>query len=181
MDCGVELSTDLRTRDILLHYTAPKKVRRQIGRAHSENGVYILDFDIPDCSGDSQELIDLVPLRFEHIHHCDWKHPDGRPWVPHHPHPRELALHDPDPDGICRDCHTPTASTSAIAGRGLAAIAEAEREAPSEEGLSNMELETATRVVFRTREHPLPGPASQHLRGMLRGTGVGTLDANGVP
>ncbi|CAI7804563.1 unnamed protein product, partial [Closterium sp. NIES-53] len=54
MDCGVELSTDLRTRDILMHYTAPKKARWQIGRAHSKNGVYILDFDIPDCSGDSK-------------------------------------------------------------------------------------------------------------------------------
>ncbi|CAI7910348.1 unnamed protein product [Closterium sp. NIES-54] len=80
MDCEVELSTDLRTRDILLHCTAPKKARRQIGRAHSENGVYILDFDIPDYSGDSKEFIDLVPLRFEHIHHSDWKHPNGRPW-----------------------------------------------------------------------------------------------------
>ncbi|CAI7913539.1 unnamed protein product [Closterium sp. NIES-53] len=172
MDCGVDLSTDPKTCDILLHYTMPNKI---------ENGVYILDFSILDCSGDSQELIDLVPLRFEHIHHRDWKHPDGRPWVPHYPHPRELALHDPDPDGICTDCHTPTASTSAIAGRGLAAIAEAEREAPSEEGLSHMELKTATRIFFRTEEHPLPGPASQHLRGMLRGTGVGTFDAHGVP
>ncbi|CAI7880973.1 unnamed protein product, partial [Closterium sp. NIES-54] len=69
MDCGVDLSTDPETRDILLHYTTPNKARKQIGRAHSENGVYILDFDIPDCSGDLQELIDLVPLHFEHIHH----------------------------------------------------------------------------------------------------------------
>ncbi|CAI7807011.1 unnamed protein product [Closterium sp. NIES-53] len=159
----------------------PNKTRKQIRRAHSENGVYILDFSIPNCSGDSQELIDLVPLRFEHIHHRDWKHPDIRPWVPHHAHPHELALHDPDPDGICRDCHTPTASTSAIAGRGLVAIAEAVREAPPDEGLSNLELETATRVVFGTEENPLPRPASQHLRGMLRGTGVGTFDAHGVP
>ncbi|CAI7898969.1 unnamed protein product [Closterium sp. NIES-54] len=113
-------------RDILLHYNAPNVARNQIGRAHSENGVYILDFNIPDCSGDSQELNDLVPMRFEHILRSDWKHPDGRSWVPHHPHPRELALHDPDPDGIYNDCHTPTASTSAIAGHGLAAIAEAE-------------------------------------------------------
>ncbi|CAI7767001.1 unnamed protein product [Closterium sp. NIES-53] len=159
----------------------PNKTRKQIGRAHSENGVYILDFSIPDCSGDSQELIDLVPLRFEHIHHRDWKHLDGRPWVPHHAHPHEVALHDPDLDSIYRDCHTPTASTSAIVGRGLAAIAEAEREAPPEEGLSNMELETATRVAFGTEENPLPRHASQHLRGMLRGTGVGTFDAHGVP
>ncbi|CAI7870143.1 unnamed protein product [Closterium sp. NIES-53] len=157
------------------------KTRKQIGRTHFENGVSILDSSIPDCSGDSQELIDLVPLCFEHIHHRDWKHPDGRPWGPHHPHPRELALHDPDPDGICRDCHTPTASSSAIAGRGLAAIAEAEWEAPPEEGLSSLELEIATRVVFGTEEHPLPRPASQHLQGMLRGTGVGTLIAHGVP
>ncbi|CAI7733439.1 unnamed protein product [Closterium sp. NIES-54] len=157
----------------------PNKTRKQIGRAHSENGVYILDFSIPDCSGDSQELIDLVPLRFEHIHHRDWKHLDGRPWVPHHAHPHEVALHDPDLDSIYRDCHTPTASTSAIVGRGLAAIAEAEREAPPEEGLSNMELETATRVAFGTEENPLPRHASQHLRGMLRGTGQKSF-ANGV-
>ncbi|CAI7851968.1 unnamed protein product, partial [Closterium sp. NIES-53] len=64
------------------------------------------------------------------------------------------------------DCHTPSASTSVIAGRGLAAIAEAKREAPPGEGLSHLELETTTRVVFGTKEHPLPGPASQHLRGM---------------
>ncbi|CAI7909205.1 unnamed protein product [Closterium sp. NIES-54] len=106
MDCGVDLSTDPETHDILLHYTIPNKTRKQIGREHSENSVYILDFSIPDCSGDSQELIDLVPLRFKHIHHHDWKLPDGRPWVPHHPHPRELALHDPDPNSICRDFHT---------------------------------------------------------------------------
>ncbi|CAI7917054.1 unnamed protein product [Closterium sp. NIES-54] len=117
MDCGVELSTDPRTRDILLHYSSPTKTRWQIGQAHTKNGAYILDFNIPSCSADSNELIDLVPLRFEHIHRSDWKHPDGRAWVPHHPHPRELVLHDPDPDGICKDCHMPTASTNEIAGR----------------------------------------------------------------
>ncbi|CAI7922363.1 unnamed protein product [Closterium sp. NIES-53] len=122
-----------------------------------------------------------VPLRFEHIHHRNWKHLDGRPWVPHHPHPRELAMHDPDPGGICRDCHMLTASTSAIASCGLAAISEAEREAPLEEGLSTLELETATRVVFGTEETTLPRPASQHLWGMRRGTGIGTFDARGVP
>ncbi|CAI7884036.1 unnamed protein product [Closterium sp. NIES-53] len=181
MDCGVDLSTDPETRDILFHFTMPNKTRKHIGRAHSKNGRYILDFDIPDCSSDSQELIDLVPLRFEHIHHRDWKHPDERPWVPHHPHPRELALHDPDLDGICRDCQTPTASTSAISGRGLAAIAEAEQEAPPGEGLSHLELETAMDVAFGTEEHPLPGPASQHLRAMLYGVGVDTFDAHGFP
>ncbi|CAI7903379.1 unnamed protein product [Closterium sp. NIES-53] len=144
MDCGVDLSTDHESRDILLHFTMPNKTRTQIGRAHLENDVYILDFSILDCSDDSQELIDLVPLRFKHIHHRDWKHPDGRTWVPYHPHPRELALHEPDPDDICRDCHTPTTSTSAIATRGLAAIIEVEREAPPEEGLSHLGLETAT-------------------------------------
>ncbi|CAI7889727.1 unnamed protein product [Closterium sp. NIES-53] len=101
LDCRVILSTDPETCDILLHFTMPNKMHKQIGWAHAENGVYVLNFDIPDCSGDSQELIDLVPLCFEHIHRRDWKHPDGHPWVPHHPHPRELALHDPDPDGVC--------------------------------------------------------------------------------
>ncbi|CAI7923565.1 unnamed protein product [Closterium sp. NIES-53] len=181
MDCAVDLSTEPETCDTRLHYTMPSKTRKQIGRAHSENGVYILDFSIPDYSGDSQELIDLVPLRFEHIHHRDWKHPDGRPWVPHHIHPHEMALQDPEPDGICRYFHMPTVSTSAIAARGLAAIAEAEREALHEEGLSNMELETAIRVDFGTEENPLPRLASQHLQGMLCGTGIGTFDAHGVP
>ncbi|CAI7732400.1 unnamed protein product [Closterium sp. NIES-54] len=32
--------------------------------------------------------------------------------MPHHLHPRELALHDPDPDGICTDCDTPTCRRS---------------------------------------------------------------------
>ncbi|CAI7868504.1 unnamed protein product [Closterium sp. NIES-53] len=141
MDCGADLSTDPETRDIMLHYTTPNKARKQIGRAHSNNGVYILDFDIPNCSGDSQELFDLVPL----------------------------------------DCRAPTSSTSAIAGHGLAAIAEAERKAPPEEKMSSLELEIATRSVFGTEEHPFLGPASQHLQGMLRGSGVGTFDAQNVP
>ncbi|CAI7792104.1 unnamed protein product [Closterium sp. NIES-53] len=179
MDCGVELSTDIHTRDILLHYTTPKKVRRQIELAHSENGVYVFDFDILDCGGDTDELIDLVPLRFEEIHHSEWKHPDGRPWVPHHPQPRKVALHYPGPDGVCRDCHMPTALTSAIAGWRLAAIAEAERLAPPEEGMSTMELEIATHSTFETEEHPLPEPASQHLQRIVRGTSHGTFDANG--
>ncbi|CAI7889547.1 unnamed protein product [Closterium sp. NIES-54] len=180
MDCGVDLSMDRATRDILLHYESRTFPRRQIGRAHSENGVYVLDFDIPDCSGDSHELIDLVPMRFEHIHHRVWKHPDGRPWVPHHPHPREVALHDSDADGICRDCHTPTASTSAIAGRGLAAITEAERHAPPEEGMSQLELEVTTQRVFGTDQSPHAGPPSQRLDDILHGQRRGTFDARGV-
>ncbi|CAI7760999.1 unnamed protein product [Closterium sp. NIES-53] len=179
MDCGVDLCTDPETRDILLHYIALNKARKQIRRAHSHNGVYILDFDIPDCSGDLQELIGLVPLRFEHIHCSDWKHPDGRPWVPHHLHPCKLALHDPDPDAICRDCHTPTASTSAIAGCGLVAIAEAERLAPPDEGMSPLEIEHATHHVFGPNNSPLADPPSQQLEGILRGRRCGTFDAKG--
>ncbi|CAI7806020.1 unnamed protein product [Closterium sp. NIES-54] len=123
MDCGVDLGTDPGIPDILLHFTMSNKTRKQIGRAHSENGVYILDLSILDCR----------------------------------------------------------ASTNAIADRALAAIAEAGRQAPSEEGLSTLELETAKRVVFGTEEHPFPGHASQHLRGMLRGVGVGTFNAHGFP
>ncbi|CAI7777312.1 unnamed protein product, partial [Closterium sp. NIES-53] len=81
----------------------------------------------------------------------------------------------------CMDCHMPTASTSAIAGRGLAAIAKAEREAWLEEGRSNLEFKIATRGIFGTEEHPLPGPSSQHLQGKLRGTGVGTFNVHNVP
>ncbi|CAI7780937.1 unnamed protein product [Closterium sp. NIES-54] len=88
---------------------------------------------------------------------------------------------DNEHDGICRDCHTPFTSTSAIVGRDLATIAEAERQAPPEEGLSHMELKIATHAVFGTEEHPLPGTASQHLRGMLRGVGVRTFDAHEFP
>ncbi|CAI7887474.1 unnamed protein product [Closterium sp. NIES-54] len=69
----------------------------------------------------------------------------------------------------------------AIAGRGLAAIAKAEREAWLEEGRSNLEFKIATRGIFGTEEHPLPGPSSQHLQGKLRGTGVGTFNVHNVP
>ncbi|CAI7872651.1 unnamed protein product [Closterium sp. NIES-53] len=81
---------------------------------------------------------------------------------------------DNEHDGICRDCHTPFTSTSAIVGRDLATIAEAERQAPPEEGLSHMELKIATHAVFGTEEHPLPGTASQHLRGMKGFKGRGS-------
>ncbi|CAI7861812.1 unnamed protein product [Closterium sp. NIES-53] len=37
------------------------------------------------------------------------------------------------------------------------------------------------RGVFGTEEHPLPGPALQHLQGMKQGIGVGTFDAHNVP
>ncbi|CAI7817546.1 unnamed protein product [Closterium sp. NIES-54] len=50
MDCGVNLSTEPKTRDILLHYTMPNKSRKQFGRARSKNGIYILDFSILHCS-----------------------------------------------------------------------------------------------------------------------------------
>ncbi|CAI7858888.1 unnamed protein product [Closterium sp. NIES-54] len=39
MDYGVDLSTDPETRDILLHFMMPNKTRKQIERAHSENGI----------------------------------------------------------------------------------------------------------------------------------------------
>ncbi|CAI7886887.1 unnamed protein product [Closterium sp. NIES-54] len=43
-----------------------------------------------------------------------------------------------------------------------------------------MELEIATRNIFGTEEHPLPGPASQHLQKILRGINNGTFDNRGV-
>ncbi|CAI5486867.1 unnamed protein product, partial [Closterium sp. Naga37s-1] len=63
---------------------------------------------------------------------------------------------------------------------GLTAIAEAERHAPPEEGMLTMDLEIATRNIYSTEKHPLTGPASRHLQGILRGTTVGTFDAEGT-
>ncbi|CAI5503883.1 unnamed protein product [Closterium sp. Naga37s-1] len=103
---------------------------RYIGRAHSEDGVYILDFDIPDCSADSGDLINLQPQAIK------WsrkpKHPGGRPWIKHHAHPREIDLHAPGPDGLCRNCRTPTASRTDTTDRPLN-----REEAPAEEGESS--------------------------------------------
>ncbi|CAI7757806.1 unnamed protein product [Closterium sp. NIES-54] len=47
--------------------------------------------------------------------------------------------------------------------------------------MSTLELKIPMRGVFGTEEHPLPGPALQHLQGMKQGIGVGTFDAHNVP
>ncbi|CAI7736323.1 unnamed protein product [Closterium sp. NIES-53] len=177
------------TKHIALRYFLARELqqRRQIRLSYVASRANTADvFTKALGSGDHQPTIrrnssTSFPCASNTFTTVTGKHPDGRPWAPHHPHPRKMALHDPDPDGICRDCHTPTASTSAIVSRGLAPIAEAEQVALPEEGMSNPELKIAMRGVFGMEEHPLPGPASQHLQGMLRGTDVGTFDAHHVP
>ncbi|CAI7863860.1 unnamed protein product [Closterium sp. NIES-54] len=69
-------------------YSHPNLEPRYIGKAHPDNGVYFLDFDIPDCRADSEDLIDLQPQDAVWPHEIT--HPDGRPWVKHHAHPREI-------------------------------------------------------------------------------------------
>ncbi|CAI7854265.1 unnamed protein product [Closterium sp. NIES-54] len=138
-DCGMQLSTNPETRNIVLHYASPDKPRKLLGRAHADNNAYVLDLDITDCTSDTDEFYrpHPAPLRAHH--------PDGGPWVPHHPHPREAALHDPNRDCICQDCHMATASTNAnVTGRGLAAIAKAERYAPPDEALGANKAEKAS-------------------------------------
>ncbi|CAI7890617.1 unnamed protein product [Closterium sp. NIES-54] len=110
---GVLMTTDPESRCILMHwkdYIILDSKPRYIGKAHPDNGVYILDFDIPDCRADSGDLIDLQP-QHNMGSQCP-VHPDGRPWVKHHAHPKEIDLHALGLDGLCRNCRTPTASTT---------------------------------------------------------------------
>ncbi|CAI7886487.1 unnamed protein product [Closterium sp. NIES-53] len=103
-DRGVMLATYPYTRDLILTYTPPNTTvesNKYLGRARSLNGIYVLDFDVPNCQASSDELVDLVPLDFPYMNVESWQHPDGRPWIRRSPHPEEINLHQPGPDGIC--------------------------------------------------------------------------------
>ncbi|CAI7892857.1 unnamed protein product [Closterium sp. NIES-54] len=61
---GVLMSTDTESQCIPMHwkdYSKSDSEPRYIGKACPDNGVYILDFDIPNCRTDSGDLIDLQP------------------------------------------------------------------------------------------------------------------------
>ncbi|CAI7868994.1 unnamed protein product [Closterium sp. NIES-54] len=69
-DCGVMLTTDPYTRDLILTYAppvTPVESHKYLGRACLLNGVYVLDYDIPNCQASSDELVDLVPLNFPYM------------------------------------------------------------------------------------------------------------------
>ncbi|CAI7744487.1 unnamed protein product [Closterium sp. NIES-53] len=110
---GILISTDPKSRCILMHwkdYSASGSELHYIDKACPDNGVYILDFDIPNYRANSADLIDLQPQRA--VWPYELAHPDRCPWVKHHAHPKEIDLHAPGPDGLCRNCLTPTASTT---------------------------------------------------------------------
>ncbi|CAI7885322.1 unnamed protein product [Closterium sp. NIES-53] len=109
---SVLMSTDPESRCILMHWKdySVRNRPRYIGKAYPDNGVYILDFHIPDCCFDSGDLIDLQPQRA--VWPQEFSHLNGRPWVKHHAYHREIDLHAPGHDGLYRNCHTPTAFTT---------------------------------------------------------------------
>ncbi|CAI5500194.1 unnamed protein product [Closterium sp. Naga37s-1] len=150
-DCGVIIHTDLATRDLILTYAppdTPPESFKYLGRARSINGIYILDFDIPPCQASLDELVDLVPLEFAFMNKESWEHPDGRPWVRRSPHPREINFHEPDVNGLCTTCHTPTASRTEQVEREQAAIQEAESAEAEPTGMTREELAVASYRVF---------------------------------
>ncbi|CAI7796066.1 unnamed protein product [Closterium sp. NIES-54] len=62
VNSSVLMTIDPQTQCILMHwkdYSCPAVKTRYIRKARADNGVYILDFDIPDCRVDSGDLIDL--------------------------------------------------------------------------------------------------------------------------
>ncbi|CAI7732836.1 unnamed protein product [Closterium sp. NIES-53] len=120
---------------VLKDYSISDSKPRYIDKACLENGVYIMDFDILDCHADSRDLIDLQPQRAVWPH--ELAHPDGHPRVKHHTHPREIDLHAPRPDGLCRKCHTPTASTTEEkADKGKALVDEKDKAPANEDETS---------------------------------------------
>ncbi|CAI7909902.1 unnamed protein product [Closterium sp. NIES-54] len=77
-----------------------------------------------------------------------WQHPDGRPWIRRSPHPREINLHQPGPNGICTTCFTPTASHTEEVERDIATIYEADNAEAEPEGMTEMELAVTTHRIF---------------------------------
>ncbi|CAI7867266.1 unnamed protein product, partial [Closterium sp. NIES-54] len=53
------------------------KTHKYLGSARSLGGVYVLDFDIPNCQASSDELVDLVPMDFPYMNVESWQHPDS--------------------------------------------------------------------------------------------------------
>ncbi|CAI7791450.1 unnamed protein product [Closterium sp. NIES-53] len=163
MDCGVKLHTDLQAHDIMLHFVPSNKPCKYLGRARANNGVYVLDFNILHCSGDTDELSDLVPLRFKNIQRSEWKHPDSRPCVPHHKHVPEIGLLNPGPNSVRKTVTPPTTLCNNIVGKGFNEIAEAEQLALPDEGMSTLELAATNYWVFGSPRSPHPGPARDQL------------------
>ncbi|CAI7799817.1 unnamed protein product [Closterium sp. NIES-54] len=157
-DCGVMLTTDPYTRDLILTYAPPDtpvESHKYLGRARLLNGAYVLDFDIPNCQASSDELVDLVPLNFSYISVESWQHPDSRPWICRSPHPEEINWHQPGPDSIYTTCFTPTASRTEEVEKDLAAIQEAESAETEPTVMTEMELAVTTHRVFGIRNERL--------------------------
>ncbi|CAI7757618.1 unnamed protein product [Closterium sp. NIES-53] len=183
-DSGVMLTTDPYTRDLILTYAPPDtpvESHKYLGRARSLNGIYVLDFDIPNCQASFDELVDLVPLDFPHMNVETWQHPDGRPWIRRSPHPREINLHQPGPDGLCTTCFTPMASSTEEVERDLTAIQEAESAEAEPEGMTEMELAITSHRIFGTeveklgmKEQERPAPVAKTLCWILKDAMIGT-------
>ncbi|CAI5474475.1 unnamed protein product [Closterium sp. Yama58-4] len=189
-DCGVILTTDLATRDLILTYAppdTPPESFKYLGRARSINGIYVLDFDVPSCEASSDELVDLVPLEFAFMNEESWQHPDGRPWIRRSPHPREINLHNPDINGLCTTCHTPAASRTEQVEREFVAIQEAESAEEEPTGMTEEELAVSTYRIFGEENKqfghlpdPRPTPRSETLRFILEANAT-TIDEEGRP
>ncbi|CAI7802755.1 unnamed protein product [Closterium sp. NIES-53] len=190
-DCGLMLATDPYTHDLILTYAPPDtpvELHKYIGRARSLNGVYVLDFNIPNCKASPDELVDLVPLDFPYMNVESWQHPDGRPWICCSPHPQEINLHQPGPDELCTTCLTPTASRTEEVEKVLAAIQKDESTEAEPEGMTKMELAITTHHVFRTgneriglTEQERPTPRTETLRWILEDAHATTFDEENRP
>ncbi|CAI5477866.1 unnamed protein product [Closterium sp. Yama58-4] len=165
-DCGVTFTTDPLTRDLELYFAPPDtpvEDRKYLGRARSIIGVYVLDFDLPDCRATLDELADLIPLDFAHKSENSWNHLDVPPWIRRNPHPGEMNIYSPGPDGRCTSCFTPTVSRTEKVEREVAAIEEAESDAPPTKGMTEIELATASYRVFGNKQEELGVPEAERL------------------
>ncbi|CAI7779126.1 unnamed protein product [Closterium sp. NIES-54] len=191
IDCGVMLATNPYTRDLILTYAPPNtpvESHKYLRRACSLNGIYVLEFDIPNCQASSDEPVDLIPLDFPHMNVESWQHPDGRPWIRCSPHPQEINLHQPGLDGLCTTCFTPTASRTEEVEKILAAIKEEESAEDEPTGMTEMELAVTTHRVFGTGDERLgltererPTPRIETLRWILEEAHATTFDKENRP
>ncbi|CAI7772966.1 unnamed protein product [Closterium sp. NIES-53] len=118
-DCGVMLATDPYTRDLILTYALPD--------TPVESHKYL---------GRARSLNSVYVLDFD-IPNCQAS-----------PHPEEINLHQPGPDGICTTCFTPTASRTEEVVKDLAVIQEVESAEAEPSGMTEMELAVTTHPVF---------------------------------